>query len=121
MVQRSKLFAAAKYEKYDIYTTIALEMSPANNFDEIYDSHDFDTPYDEPCSVSVSWDTFVITGLYDNSTNTYKSTVLVNTATGKVTSLEPMVGNRRNHGCTHYKKDGALVTVFPGNPICVST
>ena len=123
MVQRSKLFAAAKYGKYDIYTTIALEMSPANNFDwserftifdEIYDSHDFDTPYDEPCSVSVSWDTFVITGLYDNSTNTYKNTVLVNTATGKVTSLEPMVGNRRNHGCTHYKKDGVDYVLVAG-------
>merc|ERR1712241_1085894 len=71
---------------------------------------------DDPCSVSVSWDSYVTTGLYDtdNDNKTYRGTILVNTANGTVTPLEPMHVDRKTHGCTHYKKDGLDFVLVAG-------
>ena len=32
----------------------------------------------------------------------------MNTANGTVSTLEPMLGNRNNHGYTHYKNDDSV-------------
>jgi len=120
VVQRSKLFAAAKrrYSNGYKFDTIAFEMSPALTYDWnekfkiLNTTHD--TSHDGPCSVSVSLDTYITTGVYDYNYKTYNGTALVNTANGTVTTLEPMHVSRKNHGCTHYKKDGVDYVLVAG-------
>merc|ERR1711892_369722 len=69
---------------------------------------------DDPCSVTVSWDAYVTTGVYDVTNGTFRNTILVNTSNETVTVLEPMNIERKNHGCAHYKKDGVDYVLVAG-------
>ena len=100
VVQRSKTFAAVKHSySNNKYTTKGFDMHPALTYDWIDKFNIFDGVYDTdddvPCSVAVSLDTYITTGLYEYTNKTLKSTFLVNTANGTITTLQPMHVNRK--------------------------
>ena len=103
-VQRADLFAVVEYGGYGR----AVKISPALSYDwnEMF-GITYTGDKDVPCSVSVSWDTYVSTELYDTENKKSIKTRLVDTANKTVILLDPMTVDRENQGCTHYRRDGA--------------